>query len=174
MRECFDVRVRFKARAVPPHAHVVLVLFGERGHDADSAIAFSNDATTSRRVQVLVVVVQVKRVTTFLKPVLVIRRRRSVGVAVVVFPFGMGVVQQAPPPRVFLVVWILFHHEELVVFRVRAAVKPTQINCVVDVCPEVGPLIEVLKIGEVSTPVRVRKRDWYAVGVYDECVVWRR
>ena len=122
---------------------------------------------------------------TFLKPVLVIRRHGSIGVGVVAFPFGMDVVQQAPPSRifiivrvwlhqVFLVVWVLFHHDDLVVFRVRAAVHTTQIDGVVDVCPEVSPLVEVLVIGEVSTAVGVRKRDWYAVGVDDEYVMWRR
>ena len=90
------------------------------------------------------------------------------------FPFWVDVVQQAPPAHVFLVVWVLFHHEELVASRVRAAVHAAQIDGVVDVCPEVGPLIEVLEIGEVSTAVGVWKRDWYAVGVYDEYVMWRR
>ena len=90
------------------------------------------------------------------------------------FPFWVVVVQQASPPHVLLVVWVLFHHKDFVGFRIRAAVHPAQVDGVVDVCPEVGPLIEVLKIGEVSTPVGVWKRDWYAVCVYDEYVVWRR
>ena len=90
------------------------------------------------------------------------------------FPFWVVVVQQASPPHVLLVVWVLFHHEKLVVSRVRAAVHATQINRVVDVCPDVGPLVEVLKIGEVPTPVGVRKRDRDTVGVYDEYVMWRR
>ena len=142
MRECLDVGVRFKGRAVPPHAHEVLVLFGEQGHGADPAIALNDNATAWRRVQRLVVVIgRVKRVATFLKPVRVIRNHS---------------------------------HEELVVSRVRAAVHPAQINSVIDACPEVGPLVRVLKIGEVSTAVRVRERDWYAFGVYDEYHVWRR
>ena len=174
MRKCFDVGVRFKGCAVSPHAHVVLVLFGERGEDADPAIVLSNDASAVRGVQLLVVVARVKRVATFLKPVLVIRRHRSIGVGVIVFPFWVVVVQQASPPHVLLVVWVLFHHEDFVGFRVRAAVHPAQVDGVVDVCPEVGPLIEVLKIGEVPTPVGVRKRDRDTVGVYDEYVVWRR
>ena len=176
MRKCFDVGVRFKGYAVPPHAHVVLVLFGKRGHGADPAIALNGDAAASGRVQVPVDVAHVKRVFAFLKPVLVIGSHRSIGVGVIVFPWWMDVVQQAPPPppHVFLVVRVRFHHEELVVCRVRAAVHPAQIDGVVDVCPEVGPLVKVLKIGEVSTSVGVRKRGWYAVGVYDEYHVWRR
>ena len=126
-----------------------------------------------------------KRVAAFLKPVLVIGSHRSVGMGVIVCPFWVDVVQKAPPShiliivlvflhQVFLVVWVFFHHDDLVVFRVRAAVHASQIDGVVDVCPEVSPLFEIFKIGEVSTTVGVRKRDWYAVGVDDEYVMWRR
>ena len=160
--------------AVSPHAEVVLVLFGERGHGADLTIALNGDATTSGRVKLLVVVVLVIRVATFLKPVLVIRNRGSIGVAVIVFPFWVVVIQHSAPPQVSLVMRVLFHHEELVVLRVRAAMHPAQINRVIDVCPEVGPLVKVLKIGEVSASVGVREGVWYTVGVYDEYHVWRR
>ena len=173
MRGCFDVGVRFKVCAVSSHAEVIIVLFGERGHGADLAIALNGDATTLGRVQLLVVVVRVVRVATFLKPVLVIRNRGSIGVAVIVLPFWVVVIQQPAPPQVFLVVRVLFHHEELVVFSVRAAMHPAQINRVIDVCPEVGPLVKVFKIGEVSASVGAREGSWYTVGVYDKDNVWR-
>ncbi len=114
------------------------------------------------------------RVATFLEPVLVIRNRGSIGMGVAVFPFWVVVIQQPAPPKVFLVVRVLFHHEELVVLRVRAAMHPAEIDRVIGVCPKVGPLVKVLKIGEVSAPVRMREGFWYTVGLYDEDYVWRR
>jgi hypothetical protein len=174
VRGCFDVGVRFKVCAVSPHTKVILVLFGERGHGADLAIAIDGDATTSGRVQLLVVFVLVIRVATFLEPVLVIRNRGSIGMEVAVFPFWVVVVQQPTPPKIFLVVRVLFHHEELVVLRVRAAMHPAQIDRVIDVCPKVGPLVKVLEIGEVSAPVGIGEGFWYTVGLYYEDHVWWR
>ena len=65
-------------------------------------------------------------------------------------------------------------HQKLVVSRVRATMHATQVDSVVDVYPKVGPLVEVLKIGEVSASVGMGKRNRYAIGVYNEDDMWRR
>ena len=114
-----------------------------------------------------------ERVATFLKPMFVIRNHGSVGVGVIVHPLWVVVVQQPASSHVFLIVWVLLHHEELVVSGVRTAVHAAQVNRVLDVCPKVGPLVKVLKIGEAAAAVGVGVGGWDTVGFYIVCDVWR-